>query len=105
MFKLWIDDRRPAPEGWRWAKSVHEAKLNFIQLGGCNGKPGIISLDHDAGAYQYMGGDYIKFLEWLELKRHEENWNINITFHIHSQNPVGVQNMRVIIQHNNWKEM
>lgn len=26
-------------------------------------------------------------------------------FHIHSQNVVGVENMRRIIEHNNWREI
>lgn len=107
MFRLWIDDLRTPPnESWRWGKSVHEAKLHFIQLGGLNGKEGIVSLDHDASKYAFMGGDYIEFLKWLELKQHK-NGKIfdNIQFHLHTQNVVGRQNMRAIIEHNNWKEI
>ena len=48
------------------------------------------------------GGDYIKFLDWLEEKKLVDN---RYSFHIHSMNPVGVQNMRNIIQHNGWKEV
>ena len=106
MFKIWVDDLRlPPNETWRWAKSVHEAKLHYIQLGGPQGKPGIVSLDHDAGSYEFMGGDYIRFLEWLEEKQYTELWNINAQFHIHSANPVGRQNMKAIIEHNGWKEI
>lgn len=107
MFKIWADDlRTPPDETWKWAKSVHEAKLHFSQLGGLNDKEGIVSLDHDAGEYNFMGGDYIKFLEWLECKRAIENHSfVNIKFHLHTANVVGCENMRAIIQHNNWKEI
>lgn len=106
MFLLWIDDYRPAPEGWHWAKSVHEAKIHFVQLGGLNGKPGLVSLDHDAGDYQCMGGDYIEFLKWLDNKAHLDGFDFNhIQFHLHTCNPVGRDNMRGIIKHNGWKEI
>lgn len=42
---LWLDDVRPAPEGWRHVKTVEEAKAIL--------KQGIVrraSLDHDLGA-------------------------------------------------------
>ena len=25
--KIWIDDCRPAPEGYKWVKTVNEAKI------------------------------------------------------------------------------
>ena len=98
--KLWIDDVRPVPyitdDGWIWCKSVNIAKKiitahpDEIEL---------ISIDHDAGEYANQGGDYIKLLDWLE----EVGYNYPI--HIHSANPVGIANMRRIIQHNGWKEI
>lgn len=100
--KLWIDDIRPAPPGYKWAKSVHEAKIHICQLQKPNGTHNIevIDIDHDAGDYAFMGGDYIKLLDWMEMK------GINdIPIHIHSMNPVGVQNMRAIIQRNGWREI
>ena len=105
--KLWIDDCRPAPEGWHHCRSVHEGKIICCQ----HLKPGKIlnietmSFDHDAGDYSSMGGDYIELLNWLEKKQELENWNIITKFHFHSANPVGVQNMRAIISHNGWKEI
>ena len=62
----------------------------------------LISLDHDAGDFARDGGDYIKLLGWLEEKGIVDTGYL---FHIHSQNPVGVENMRRIIEHNNWKEV
>ena len=94
--KLWVDDIRPAPEGWYQARSVNVAKEMII---GNYPNIEIIDIDHDAGDYVRFGGDYIKLLDWLE------ETGRNYPIRIHSMNPVGVQNMRNIIQHNNWKEI
>lgn len=59
----------------------------------------VIDIDHDAGDYAKDGGDYIKLLDWLE------ETGRNYPIRIHSQNPVGVQNMRRIIQKNGWIEI
>ena len=106
--KLWVDDLRPAPEGFVRCQSVNEAKSMIIMVESrnrrypkMNEKYGIevISLDHDAGDFSYAGGDYIKLLDWLE------ETNRNYPIHIHSMNPVGVENMRRIIQRNGWREI
>lgn len=113
--KLWLDDLRPAPEGYMWCKTVNEAKnaivdanANFVQS--CkSGLPNenfiidIISLDHDAGDYVSDGGDYIRLLDWLEWLY--DGQDTHTKFHIHSMNPVGVANMRAIIQRNGWTEV
>lgn len=101
--KLWIDDVRPAPEGYVWRKSVNAAKryIKEIERDWFKGLPYIelIDIDHDAGDFVYDGGDYIKLLDWL--KETGRNYPIRI----HSMNPIGVQNMRAIIQKNGWKEI
>ena len=103
--KLWIDDVRPAPEDYDlfhkdiWVRSVNSA-INVIIVQENIGNPfTVIDIDHDAGDYVKDGGDYIKLLEWLE------NTGRSYPIHIHSMNPVGVQNMRAIIEHNDWKEI
>ena len=105
--KLWIDDVRPAPEGYRWCKSVYEAKETILNhelfYKASAGKTyyhiEIIDIDHDAGDYAQYGGDYIKLLDWLE------ETGRNYPIRIHSANPVGIQNMRRIIERNGWKEI
>jgi len=98
--KLWIDDVRPAPEGYDvWSMSVENAK-QWIEVRESLGEPfELIDIDHDAGDYVCFGGDYIKLLDWLE------ETSRNYPIRIHSMNPVGVANMRAIIQRNNWKEV
>ena len=114
--KLWIDDIRPAPEGYVWCKSVEEAKRTITNANAkfadqCRKglEPDhslhidIIDLDHDAGDYINDGGDYIKLLDWLEWLY--DGKGTYTEFHIHSMNPVGVANMRAIIERNGWKEI
>lgn len=103
--KLWIDDvRDPPSDEWIRAVSVNQAKLaisvyNLVRADNPD-ETILISLDHDSGDYAKYGGDYIKFLDWLECGNIVTNKYI---FHIHSMNPVGVQNMRTIIEHNGWR--
>ena len=112
--KLWIDDVRPAPEGYVWCKSVNNAKAQIEAVDYTNFfnhlpndptpnyediKIELIDIDHDAGDYAHLGGDYIRLLDWLE------ETGRNYPIRIHSQNPVGVQNMRRIIERNGWKEI
>ncbi len=108
--KLWIDDVRPAPPGHVWCQSVNEAKrvipvieyaFETVHFKKNNAALAIqlIDIDHDAGDYVSDGGDYIKLLDWLE------ETGRSYPIRIHSMNPVGVANMRRIIQRNGWREV
>lgn len=105
--KLWIDDMREAPNGYYRCFSVNETiqriealELMFQKSGGKKYYAiEVIDLDHDAGAFEKEGGDYIQILNWME--RTGRNYPI----HIHSMNPVGVENMLRVIRKNGWKEM
>lgn len=109
--KLWIDDVRQAPEGYVWCMTTNEAKMVITcvaRLGSLYHNENVpvielIDIDHDAGDYARYGGDYIKILDWLEENGWGEYFPINIR--IHSMNPVGVENMRRIIQRNGWTEV
>lgn len=110
--KIWIDDVRPAPEGYVWCKSVNEAKNTILS---CESDVNyhwrhygymstrmvveLIDIDHDASDFASDGGDYIKLLDWLE------ETDRNYPIHIHSMNSVDVKNMRSIIQRNGWSEV
>ena len=129
--KLWIDDVRPAPEGYEWIPSVNmtinhiqliehylerwkgfkdpvkhfvleECRDNLLKIVDEMIKENtieLIDIDHDAGDYAFDGGDYIKLLDWLEKTGR------NYPIRIHSMNPVGVANMRRIIERNGWMEV
>jgi hypothetical protein len=104
--KLWIDDVRPAPEGYVWIRSVNKAH-EFIEIyeniyrreQDPFMKIELIDTDHDAGDFSVCGGDYIKLLDWLE------ETGRNYPIRIHSMNPVGRENMRAIIRRNGWTEI
>ena len=98
--KLWIDDVRPAPEGYDVVCfAVNNAIATIKRLELFNETIELIDVDHDAGDYAQFGGDYIRLLDWLE------ETGRNYPIRIHSANPVGVQNMRRIIERNGWKEV
>ena len=97
--KLWVDDLREAPEGYVWCKSVNQAKELICLRAVTKQNIELIDIDHDAGDYAWDGGDYIKLLDWLEVVGY------NYPIRIHSMNPVGVENMRRIIERNGWKEV
>jgi hypothetical protein len=99
--KLWIDDVRAAPNDDEYAHihSVNMAVFTILlwEKRGVNIE--LIDIDHDAGDFAFDGGDYIRFLDWLE------ETGRNYPIRIHSMNPVGVANMRAIIEKNGWKEI
>jgi hypothetical protein len=93
--KLWIDDIRPAPSGWTWAKTLDEALSAY--LAGADE----ISFDHD------LGGDETS----LPLaKRIEENAFTGQlkppVWHVHSANPVGRKNLEAALTNADryWQE-
>ena len=112
--KLWIDDVRPAPEGYVWARSTNDAIIIIKTLSSfldtvcyrvnepetlANMWFDVIDIDHDAGDYVEQGGDFIKVLDYME------EHHLKAPIRIHSANAVGVANMRRIIERNGWKEV
>ena len=101
--KLWIDDVRESPRDYAWIPGTNTA-LRFIRTHAADIE--LIDLDHDAGDYAKEGGDYICILNELErlTRVHKMDFS-HIKFRLHSANPVGVANMRAIIERNGWKEI
>lgn len=105
--KIWVDDVRQAPEGYVWCQTTNEVKhiiqhvmsMRFIQHTENLPTIELLDLDHDAGELARWGGDYIKILDWLE----KQGWSFPIR--LHTMNPVGRENMRLIIQKNGWTEV
>jgi hypothetical protein len=59
MINLWLDDMRPAPEGWVHVKTVPEAQ-RYLEAGIVDR----MSLDHDLGACEECMGN-LSVVEWL----------------------------------------
>jgi hypothetical protein len=75
--KLWVDDLRPAPEGWHWVKTSAET---ITALG--ERRWDVMSLDHDLGGEDTSR----RAVLWLC-----ENGNWPDEVRVHSANPVGVE--------------
>lgn len=109
--KLWLDDYRTAPDGWRWVKTVADAQLLLA-----TGMVEIASLDHDLGACEAcMGGKTPD--EWLietDFRTAPHCTHVGTGYdlclwivetghwpqqkpNVHSQNEVGAARMRAVI--------
>lgn len=88
--KLWLDDVRPAPEGYIRCRSVNEAK-GLIERYEQRETIEEINCDHDLGEFEADGGVGIKLLDWL-LER-----GTLYTVVLHTMNPVGRENMQRLL--------
>jgi hypothetical protein len=103
---LWLDDVRPAPEGWVWVKTVHDVQKLLLQ-----GKVEKMSLDHDLGPQPLChscDGETQDCGQCHCHNRHSDgtdlvNWMVGANkwpLHkplVHSQNPEGAKHMRQMI--------
>ncbi len=85
--KLWIDDIRPAPEGWTWEKTSHDAIRRFLIVDP-NDRVTEVSFDHD------LGGDdtVMPVVKIIETMAYAKTMG-RIVWHVHSANPVGRANI------------
>lgn len=95
---IWLDDIRAAPSGYVWCRSVNMAKQAVYEYEKYPDGQLIIDCDHDMGDYYSDGGDGIKLLDWLE--RTGRDYCVKV----HTMNPVGRNNMNLIIERNGWNE-
>ena len=85
--RIWVDDERPAPDGYRRARSVNEAVEQIERAESAGDEVELLDLDHDLGSFACDGGDAIKLLDYLVER------GTLYPVRIHTQNPVGRQNM------------
>jgi hypothetical protein len=85
--KIWLDDIRPAPNGWIHIKTAEKC-IEMIQSG--NVKE--ISFDYDLGE-TLTGYDVAKYIE--------ENANKipPIIWELHTSNVIGMKNMYFVLTH------
>ena len=94
MWSLFLDDERyPSDKDplkdWMIARTVEQAQFLIRDWG----MPYRMSLDHDLGNGIPTGYDFIK---WLVEQDMDDVIDIDtiIYFYVHSQNPVGAENIR-----------
>ena len=106
-FNIWIDDLRPIPVDYDLhIKSVWEFIFSW-DMNLCSAKNRgadvvVVDLDHDAGDYEDMGGNYIEILRFFERMCNPNNIRNKVIFKIHTMNPPAKQLMLNIIERNNW---
>jgi hypothetical protein len=92
-YKLFIDDERwPIDDGTTWV--IARSSADAITAVECLGVPEYISYDHD------LGGDdtSIKFIWWLiNAYLDKKITTFPINYYVHSQNPVGAENIRSLL--------
>jgi len=86
---LYLDDLRPTPEGFERVYD-YEGFTEFITQ---NGLPDFISFDHDLGEGK-TGYDCAKWLVEYCL----DNQLLFSDFSVHSQNPVGKENIEKLFE-------
>lgn len=90
--KIWLDDLRPAPEGWTWIKTVAEA-IHLLETETVEE----ISLDHDLGDRgepEQTGYDVTLHM----AARAFEGKSVPGLVRIHSANSVGCERMEGVIR-------
>jgi hypothetical protein len=97
--KLFVDDIRPAPEGWQQARTVTEA-IRFLEMFGSEVDE--ISLDHDISYAVEVAGTQRPFPSpenFTAVARYIKVYD-NVPMPkvtIHSANPVGAEELRKIL--------
>lgn len=97
-YKLFIDDERFPPDDntdWVVARNMTEVKALVEELG----MPSYISFDHDLGTDTEDGYDITKWLVGTDMLAGETKhlFPDDFEFYVHSQNPVGAENIRCYI--------
>jgi hypothetical protein len=93
--KAWLDDERPAPDGWVHVKTTEDA-IELLR----GGEVTELSLDHDLGLAapecERTGDDV---LVWRERMVVTEGWSGELpAIAVHSANPVGQKRMALALE-------
>lgn len=101
--RLWVDDERPAPPGWTWAKDYTSALLYLAGK-----KLTAISLDHDLGEKDLISLKNPHNPEEEAVPRPATGYDIATylvenslspdILNVHSMNPVGAKAMQQLLQ-------
>lgn len=100
--KLWVDDLREAPPGFRRFRTVVEF-IDWCHARQTVSDVALLDLDFDAGEYVEEGGNYSNVLKYLERCRVP-----GVVVHVHSSNITGAAEIRKVIsrnKENGWREV
>ena len=88
--KIYLDDIRNGPDGWKTVRNVFNLMDLLEQRDVTH-----LSLDHDMGENQRTGYD---LLCWIERKVYSGEMTEVPVLTIHSANPVGRDRMKMVIE-------
>lgn len=91
QIKVWLDDVRPMPQGFDVNPQTAQDCIAILQ----SGKVSMISLDHDLGPEE--AGTGYDVAKWIEENAFFKTL-AKVQWKIHSDNPVGIQNMKKALQ-------
>lgn len=84
--KLWVDDERPAPDGWVWAKTSDQAIVQLSIADEEDRRIEAMSLDHDLG-FQDTTRRVVLWLCMVHANTYRSPWPERV--YVHTANPVG----------------
>lgn len=101
--RLYVDDIRPAPDGWMQAKTVTDAIKTIARWGN---EITQISLDHDISMAVSVGGEYRPFpspetfqaVAYFMLEYYQSRDGQHPIVTIHTANPVGGEELRNLLK-------
>lgn len=106
--KLFVDDIRPAPEGWMQARTVTEAIRTIARFGR---EMSHISLDHDISLPVSVNGEYRPFPSpetfqavayYMVAYYRDLDVSIKPQVTIHTANPVGGRELALLLEENHF---
>ena len=95
MISLYLDDLRPAPDGFILVKTVSQLIYKLDELKELDQEVNILSLDHDLGENEPTGYDFVKYL--IELGQYNPNIYPKQIF-LHTADGVGRDNMFKLLE-------
>lgn len=93
--KIFLDDIRETPDGWKRAYTVEELWGEFNNCIAYGGTIEVVSLDNDLGEGILEGYTFLDTLE--EKVFNDPNFSIPKEIRIHSANPVARKRMQTVI--------
>lgn len=100
MYSIYVDDIRNPTENFdSICRTTNDAVKIFRKKYKEGTRHFFLDLDHDAGK-DAPGGDFINILKNIEsYVKCGKMKNLDIDVHFHTMNPVGCENMRIIVRH------
>ena len=95
-YRMFIDDERMPPDDgnhWVICRDITDVISHILACG----FPSFISFDHDLGEDTSNGKEIADYLIAWDIGHEEQFMPKDFSFYVHSQNPVGAENIRALL--------